>query len=90
MDERPKQTQWYLDDVNQVRIVYINDYDYWAQRKDYKCIIASTIPNVGKELRINREGLIQDANVFHERYIDYLANKQYEYTELETSIIIKL
>lgn len=45
IDERLKQNQWYLDDTNQVRITYINDNDYWVQRKDYKYIIASTIPN---------------------------------------------
>lgn len=40
--EITKDCKWYIDDTNTVRENVVNDIDYWAARKDYKEIIASS------------------------------------------------
>ena len=52
-------------------------------------VIASTF-GVGKELKWERGGLVQDVNNLHDRFIEYVKDQLYEYTETENSIIIKL
>lgn len=83
VDMMPQFEDWYRDDCNEVRINLITDKSYWLNRKDYKSIIASTF-GVGKELKlfVNNEEIdpIESTYEF----------KPYEYTETETSIIVKL
>lgn len=40
--EITKDCIWYIDDTNTVRKNVVNDADYWAVRKDYRAIIATT------------------------------------------------
>lgn len=56
---------------------------------DFEIIIASTF-GVGKEFKWERKGLIQNVNNLHDRFIEQVKDKQYDYTETETQIIIKL
>lgn len=85
VDERPKKGEWSYSALhdNQPFQITWNATFYTIDK-----IIASTIPNVGKELKVDT---ISFMSISDEEWFEKLEKQgQYEYTELETSIIIKL
>lgn len=84
VDERPKAQQPYYDTI---KGEYFS-HAYFTEDTDH-FIIASTF-GVGKELKWERGGLVQDVNNLHDRFIEQVKDQLYEYTETETNLIIKL
>lgn len=91
VEGKPKQTQWYLDDAGKIRINYINDYDYWVNRPNYKCIIAAeNLDGVkGIRFRIDRVSLFT-SDVSYKNILNNLIDTEVEVTEEEDYYLIRL
>ena len=56
-----KESDWYIDDANQVRRSITSDKEYWSVRKDYKKIVATTNPELWmKELDVKESRYSND------------------------------
>lgn len=81
------------DILTEVEVKYIKEH----KLKNLFSVIASTIPNVGKELCIIEDGEIVQIDLYQgsrytiAEFIESInGTKQYDYTETETQIIIEL